>query len=58
MVCTVKPKPFGPLLMIIGGFRPVTRGLNSRQGEVSLDEAVDDPPGDSIDWCAAKGSSE
>ena len=34
--------------MIIGGFKLVTSGLSSRQGDVSLEEAVDDPPGDSI----------
>lgn len=49
MVCTVKPNPHGPLLIIIGGFKLVTRGLNSRHGDVSLEEAVEDPPGDSID---------
>lgn len=48
MVCTVKPKPHGPRRIITGGFKLVTRGLNSRQGEVSLEDAVDDPPGDSM----------
>lgn len=35
--------------MIIAGFKLVTSGLNSRHGDVSRDEAVDEPPGDSID---------
>jgi hypothetical protein len=36
--------------MIIGGLRLVTRGDNSRQGEVSLELAVLDPPGDWTGW--------
>ena len=38
--------------MIIGGLRLVTRGLSSRHGDVSRDEAVDEPPGDSMTWFA------
>jgi hypothetical protein len=40
--------------MIIGGFRLVTRGDNSLQGEVSLELAVLDPPGD---WTGCGGES-
>jgi hypothetical protein len=36
--------------MIIGGFKLVTRGDNSRQGEVSRELAVLDPPGDWTGW--------
>lgn len=57
-MCTVKPNPHGPLRMIIGGFRLVTSGLSSRQGDVSLEEAVDDPPGDSIGWVFNDASSK
>ena len=42
----------------MGGFKLVTRGLNSRQGEVSLEDAVDDPPGDSIGWTFSGASSK
>lgn len=50
MVLTVKPKPLAPLFIMIGGFKLVTRGESSRHGEVSLELAVLDPPGDGIDW--------
>lgn len=40
----MKPKPRGPRRMIIGGFKFVTSGDSSRHGDVSLDDAVDDPP--------------
>jgi hypothetical protein len=40
--------------MIIGGLRLVTRGDNSRQGEVSRELAVLDPPGD---WTGCGGQS-
>lgn len=53
----MKPNPHGPLRIIIGGFKLVTNGLNSRQGDVSLEEAVDDPPGDSIGWVFNDASS-
>lgn len=43
-MCTVKPKPLGPRRIIMGGFRLVTSGDSSRQGEVSRDEAVLEPP--------------
>jgi hypothetical protein len=36
--------------MIIGGLRLETRGDNSRQGEVSRELAVLDPPGDCTGW--------
>lgn len=49
MVFTVKPKPLAPRLIIIGGFKFVTRGESSRQGEVSLELAVLEPPGEGID---------
>lgn len=47
---TVKPNPRGPRRMIIGGLRLETRGDNSRQGEVSRELAVLDPPGDCTGW--------
>lgn len=57
MVCTVNPKPQGPRRIMIGGLRLVTRGLSSRQGDVSREDAVEDPPGDSMDWPQIGGSS-
>jgi len=36
--------------MIMGGLRLETRGDNSRQGEVSRELAVLDPPGDCTGW--------
>ena len=41
----VKPKPLGPLLMMIGGLRELIRGDMSRHGLASLLEAVLEPPG-------------
>ena len=41
----VKPKPFGPLLTIMGAFKVFINGDKSRQGEASLEEAVLEPPG-------------
>lgn len=42
----------------MGGFKLVTNGLSSRHGEVSLEEAVDEPPGDSIDRLLLEESSK
>ena len=50
MALNVKPKPCGPLLIMIGGFRELTNGEISLEGEASLDEAVLEPPGDWIGW--------
>lgn len=44
----MNPKPDGPRLIITGGFKLVTRGESSLHGELSLELAVLDPPGDSI----------
>lgn len=44
MVWTVNPKPLGPLRMMMGGLRLVTKGDISRQGEVSRELAVLEPP--------------
>lgn len=48
MVWTVKPKPAGPLRMMIGGFKLLTKGESSLHGEVSRELAVEEPPGDWI----------
>lgn len=46
MARIVKPKPCGPRRMMVGGFRELTRGEISLEGEASLEEAVLEPPGD------------
>lgn len=53
----VKPKPWGPLRIIIGGLRELTSGDISLEGDASLDEAVlDPPPGDCKGWCGHSSS--
>lgn len=42
MVCTVNPKPLGPRLIDIGGFNFCMKGITSRHGELSLEDAVED----------------
>ena len=42
----MNPKPCGPLLIIIGGFKELTNGEISLEGDASLDDAVLEPPGD------------
>ena len=49
MALMVNPKPLGPRLTIIGAFKEFMIGEKSLQGDASLDDAVLDPPGDSID---------
>ena len=46
MACNVKPNPRGDFLNTMGGFKLVVSGERSRDGEGSLDDAVEDPPGD------------
>ena len=45
MALRVKPKPRGPLLMMMGGLREFIRGDMSRHGLASRLEAVLEPPG-------------
>ena len=45
----MNPNPRGPRLTIIGAFKELIKGEKSLQGDASLDDAVLDPPGDSID---------
>lgn len=57
MVCTVKPKPAGPRRMMMGGFRLLTNGESSLQGEVSLELAVLEPPGDCRTCCGISSAT-
>lgn len=57
MVCTVKPKPRGPLVKMTGGLRLVTNGDNSLHGDVSRELHVLEPPGDCTGWIGAISSA-